>query len=176
MSHSLSCCIVLPVFIVFSSISCHLYHFFLSVIFLNIPQLCSQKFFLYHYWILWLLVLSFVPFLPLCHFFNHPLSLSMSFLYHSNRPLIVHTFFILNIVVYTAVGWLPTHHVGGVIQGLALATTTNGIDSEAVLYFSAWEDKFDFEVVQISTCCSGGFTFSRSGFHACRNNHQFSFI
>src|SRR5258708_27572216 len=71
--------------------SCHLYHFFLSVTFLNIPQLFSQNFFFYHYCILLLLVMSFVPFLPQCHFFNHPLSLSMSFLYHSNITYILHT-------------------------------------------------------------------------------------
>src|SRR5258707_5633444 len=52
----------------------------------------------------------------------------------------------------------------------------DGIDGEGVLYFSAWEDEFDFEVVQISTCCSGGYTFSRSGFHACRNRSILNFF
>src|SRR5260221_3124653 len=53
------------------------------------------------------------PFFHSVIFFDHPLSLSMSFLYHLNRPLIVHTFFILNIVVYTPVTTIAHSSPGG---------------------------------------------------------------
>src|SRR5258708_8021103 len=64
--------------------------------------------------------------------------------------------------------WMMTFLVGLFLFGLRVGQW-DGIDGEGVLYFSAWEDEFNFEVAQISTCCSGGYTFSRSGFRACRN-------